>query len=67
MKKINRTVYIADDGQEFSSSEECKAHETFVELSDKLDNDIYLRSDVDADEILRWIQRNKEAIKVLIQ
>lgn len=31
MKKITKTIYIANDGKEFLTEEDCKKHETFVE------------------------------------
>lgn len=30
-KKVTKVVYIANDGKEFLTEEECKKHETFVE------------------------------------
>lgn len=30
-KKITKTVYIANDGKEFLTKEDCEKHETFVE------------------------------------
>lgn len=31
MKKITKTIYIANDGKEFLTEEDCEKHETFVE------------------------------------
>lgn len=31
MKKITKTIYIANDGKEFLTKEDCEKHETFVE------------------------------------
>lgn len=45
MKVENRTVYIADDGEEFDSYEMCFRHETIKRLAVQLAQGLYVDLD----------------------
>lgn len=61
MKKV--TKYESEDGLVFDTSAQCIRHELLKQLVNKLDDDMYLRRDVDAEEIINWISNNKELVK----
>lgn len=60
MKEINKTVFVANDGKEFDSKNECLAHELKVYWTDKIYNTL---RHADADEIYDWILQNTMGFK----
>lgn len=61
MKEINKTVFVANDGKEFDSKNECLAHELKVYWTDKIYNTL---RHADADEIYDWILQNTMGFKM---
>lgn len=64
MKIETRTIYIAEDGDEFKTQEECLHHEKLRELEDFLDNNsIYGKVNLSTPEDLgEFLIRGKDII-----
>lgn len=56
MRTEQRTVYIADDGDEFADKAACMAHERSTQLAQHLSNREVLRSHHDCEEVAAFLQ-----------
>jgi len=56
------TRWRTSDGVEHETEALAVKHVQFQALAEKLDKDLYLREDVDPQDVLKWITVNKAAI-----
>jgi hypothetical protein len=61
MKKVEKTVYVTDDGKEFNTEKQARWHEKLENLRSALNDEIYWRDTCD-DEVLKvvtsWAETN---------
>ena len=61
MQEINKTVFVANDGKEFDSKDECLAYELKAYWADKIFDNL---RHAEPDEIYDWILRNTMGFKM---